>query len=154
LLLFRIGDFFELFDEDARVASNILGLTLTHRGPVPMAGMPHHAMESLSSASLRPDGKVRCATRWRSRARQARSALPDARLYARYDHRGPNIWRPITTTIFGPRPGRLTVGGKLAGAVHGEWVVAATDKKQDLLTFLTCLARPRWWCAKAAWARG
>ena len=46
LLLFRMGDFFELFDADAEVASKILGLTLTSRDKtIPMAGFPHHALE-------------------------------------------------------------------------------------------------------------
>ena len=40
LLLFRLGDFFELFFDDAVVASRILGLTLTKRQEHPMAGMP------------------------------------------------------------------------------------------------------------------
>lgn len=48
LLMFRMGDFYELFFEDAKVASKILNISLTHRGklggyPIPMAGIPHHA---------------------------------------------------------------------------------------------------------------
>ena len=48
LLLFRMGDFYELFFDDAVAASKILNITLTHRGklgetPIPMAGIPHHA---------------------------------------------------------------------------------------------------------------
>src|SRR3954447_11109838 len=50
LLLFRMGDFYELFAEDAERASALLGLSLTTRdkGPnaVPMAGFPHPALES------------------------------------------------------------------------------------------------------------
>ena len=46
LLFFRIGDFYELFDEDAVTASRALGITLTERTKgVPMAGVPHHAAE-------------------------------------------------------------------------------------------------------------
>ena len=46
LLLFRMGDFYELFDDDAEVASRVLGLTLTSRDKtIPMAGFPHHALE-------------------------------------------------------------------------------------------------------------
>ncbi|MFM8335845.1 MAG: hypothetical protein ACKODK_09795, partial [Opitutaceae bacterium] len=40
LLLFRLGDFFELFFEDAVTASKLLGLTLTRRLDHPMAGLP------------------------------------------------------------------------------------------------------------------
>jgi DNA mismatch repair protein MutS len=47
LLLFRMGDFYELFGEDAHVAARVLHLTLTSRDKtVPMAGFPHHALES------------------------------------------------------------------------------------------------------------
>jgi DNA mismatch repair protein MutS len=46
LLLFRMGDFYELFDTDAETASRVLGLTLTSRDKtVPMAGFPHHALD-------------------------------------------------------------------------------------------------------------
>src|ERR671925_170461 len=47
LLLFRMGDFYELFYEDAEVVSRVLGLTLTSRDKtIPMAGFPHHALDS------------------------------------------------------------------------------------------------------------
>ena len=50
LLFFRMGDFYELFYDDARKASRLLDITLTQRGnsagqPIPMAGVPHHAYE-------------------------------------------------------------------------------------------------------------
>ncbi|HZU37932.1 MAG TPA: DNA mismatch repair protein MutS [Gemmataceae bacterium] len=46
LLLFRVGDFFELFGEDAHVGAGVLGMAVTSRdGDVPMAGFPHHALE-------------------------------------------------------------------------------------------------------------
>ncbi len=43
LLLFRLGDFYELFFEDAKSASGLLNLALTKRNEVPMCGMPYHA---------------------------------------------------------------------------------------------------------------
>ena len=47
LLLFRMGDFYELFDADAELAARLLGLTLTSRDKtVPMAGFPHHQLEN------------------------------------------------------------------------------------------------------------
>ena len=50
LLLFRMGDFYELFYEDAKAAARILGLTLTSRdkgeNPIPMAGFPHHQLDA------------------------------------------------------------------------------------------------------------
>ena len=50
LLFFRMGDFYELFYDDARKAARLLDITLTQRGssagqPIPMAGVPHHACE-------------------------------------------------------------------------------------------------------------
>ena len=47
ILLFRMGDFYELFFEDAKLASRVLGLTLTERtSGIPMAGVPYHAVEN------------------------------------------------------------------------------------------------------------
>ncbi|MBT4531300.1 MAG: DNA mismatch repair protein MutS [Phycisphaerae bacterium] len=47
VLFFRMGDFYEMFDEDARVVSKAIGLSLTQRGNgLDMAGVPHHAAES------------------------------------------------------------------------------------------------------------
>jgi DNA mismatch repair protein MutS len=49
ILLFRMGDFYETFGDDALVASKVLGIALTtrdkKRDPVPLAGVPHHAVE-------------------------------------------------------------------------------------------------------------
>lgn len=50
LLFYRMGDFYELFFEDAEKVSRLLGITLTHRGssngePIKMAGVPYHAVE-------------------------------------------------------------------------------------------------------------
>ena len=51
ILLFRMGDFFETFDEDAKIAAKVLGITLTKRSNgaaenVPLAGFPHHAIDT------------------------------------------------------------------------------------------------------------
>src|SRR2546430_16887103 len=43
LLLFRLGDFYELFFEDAKEAAVILNVALTKRNEVPMCGVPYHA---------------------------------------------------------------------------------------------------------------
>src|SRR4249920_3935360 len=50
LLFYRMGDFYELFYEDAQRAARLLDITLTARGqsggaPIPMAGVPYHALE-------------------------------------------------------------------------------------------------------------
>ena len=47
VLFFRMGDFYEMFEEDAKLVHRVLGLTLTQRTEgVPMAGVPHHAVET------------------------------------------------------------------------------------------------------------
>ncbi|MEM9399082.1 MAG: DNA mismatch repair protein MutS [Verrucomicrobiota bacterium] len=46
LLLFRLGDFYEMFFEDAKLGAELLNLTLTKRNDTPMCGVPHHAAES------------------------------------------------------------------------------------------------------------
>ena len=50
LLLFRMGDFYEMFHDDAKTAARVLNLALTSRdkgeNPIPMAGFPHHQLES------------------------------------------------------------------------------------------------------------
>lgn len=58
LLLFRLGDFFEMFYEDADAGSRLLGLTLTRRQDAPMAGIPYHAVDTYVSRLLAAGRKV------------------------------------------------------------------------------------------------
>lgn len=63
ILLFRMGDFFETFEEDARIASKVLGITLTKRAngaaeDVPLAGFPHHAIDSYLPKLVRAGYRV------------------------------------------------------------------------------------------------
>ena len=63
LLFYRMGDFYELFFEDAKRASQLLDLTLTHRGqsadkPIPMAGLPYHAVENYLARLLKKGESV------------------------------------------------------------------------------------------------
>ena len=63
LLLFRMGDFYELFFEDAQIAAKLLGLTLTSRdkgstNPVPMAGFPYHALDGYLQKLIRAGCRV------------------------------------------------------------------------------------------------
>ena len=53
ILMFRLGDFYEMFGEDAIVAAPILGATLTHRGDQPMCGVPYHALNSYLAKLIR-----------------------------------------------------------------------------------------------------
>jgi len=63
LLFYRMGDFYELFFEDAQRAANLLDITLTHRGqssgkPIPMAGVPYHAVENYLARLLKKGESV------------------------------------------------------------------------------------------------
>ncbi len=63
ILLFRVGDFFETFDEDAKTASKVLGITLTKRsngaaGEIPLAGFPHHAIDTYLPKLIRAGYRV------------------------------------------------------------------------------------------------
>ncbi len=66
ILFFRMGDFYELFHEDAEVAAPVLGLALTSRDknaekPIPMAGFPWHALEENLRIMLKSGFKVTVA---------------------------------------------------------------------------------------------
>ena len=63
LLLYRVGDFYESYSDDAVTASRVLGLVLTKKsngdkGPIPMAGFPHHAIEGYLTKLIRAGYKV------------------------------------------------------------------------------------------------
>jgi DNA mismatch repair protein MutS len=58
LLLFRLGDFYEMFFEDAVDGARLLNVALTKRGVVPMCGIPHHAFNSYVARILRAGRKV------------------------------------------------------------------------------------------------
>ena len=64
LILFRMGDFYETFYDDAVKASQILQITLTKRGknkddsPIPLAGIPYHALENYLAKLINANVKV------------------------------------------------------------------------------------------------
>ena len=64
ILFFRLGDFYEMFYEDAKVASKILGIALTSRNKsdkknsVPLCGVPHHSAEPYLTKLLKSGHKV------------------------------------------------------------------------------------------------
>ncbi len=82
LLFYRMGDFFELFFDDARVAAACLDIALTARGehdgaPIPMCGVPIHAAEAYLARLIRgrPPGRHRRAGRKPRRGAQARRQI-------------------------------------------------------------------------------
>ncbi|MEA3343513.1 MAG: DNA mismatch repair protein MutS [archaeon] len=67
VIAFRMGDFYEMFFEDAKIASDVLNITLTKRGtnydgkPIPLAGIPHHAFEPYFAKLIKAGYKVAVA---------------------------------------------------------------------------------------------
>src|SRR5436190_17252346 len=81
LLFYRMGDFFELFFDDAKVAANCLDIALTKRGadagePIPMCGVPIHAAESYLARLIKGGHRVAIAEQTESpvEARKARGS--------------------------------------------------------------------------------
>src|SRR5215469_15311873 len=58
LLLFRLGDFYEMFFEDAQVGAQLLNVALTKRGVIPMCGIPFHAANAYIGRLLKAGRKV------------------------------------------------------------------------------------------------
>ncbi|MEI6534678.1 MAG: DNA mismatch repair protein MutS [Verrucomicrobiaceae bacterium] len=58
LLLFRLGDFYEMFFEDAKTAAGILNVALTKRNGIPMCGVPHHAAQGYIARLIRAGKRV------------------------------------------------------------------------------------------------
>ncbi len=58
ILFFRMGDFYEMFEEDAKEASSILNLTLTKRHGIPMCGIPYHASHSYIGRLIKAGKKI------------------------------------------------------------------------------------------------
>ena len=63
LLLFRVGDFYETFGEDAKVAAEVLGIVLTKRhngsaNEIALAGFPHHSLETYLPKLVRAGHRV------------------------------------------------------------------------------------------------
>jgi len=61
LLFFRLGDFYELFFEDAKIASPILNVALTKRNGVPMCGVPHHSSQGYIAKLIKGGKRVAIA---------------------------------------------------------------------------------------------
>ena len=94
LLFYRMGDFFELFFEDAKQAAQILDIALTSRGandgqPVPMCGVPVHSAEGYLARLIRAGCRVAIAeqveTPDEAKARARRDGTPSSKVLVRRD---------------------------------------------------------------------
>jgi DNA mismatch repair protein MutS len=139
LLFYRMGDFFELFFEDAKVASACLDITLTKRGedagePIPMCGVPAHSAESYLARLIKAGHRVAIAEQTESPA-EARKARGSKALVDRA------IIRLVT-------PGTLTEETLLEsssanwlaaiGRAGDEWAVAAADISTGRFELIAC----------------
>jgi DNA mismatch repair protein MutS len=121
LLFYRMGDFFELFFDDARIASACLDIALTRRGsdsgePVPMCGVPAHSAESYLARLIRAGHRVAIAEQTESPA-EARKARGSKALVERA------IVRLVT-------PGTLTEEALLESA-SANWLAAIGRAGED-----------------------
>src|SRR5512139_376120 len=139
LLFYRMGDFFELFFDDAKTAAACLDIALTKRGadggePVPMCGVPAHAAESYLARLIRAGHRVAIAEQTESPA-EARRARGSKALVERA------IVRLVT-------PGTLTEEALLEsgaanwlaaiGRAGDEWAIAAADISTGRFELVAC----------------
>src|SRR5688500_5798073 len=121
LLFYRMGDFFELFFDDARVAANCLDIALTKRGesegePIPMCGVPVHSAEAYLARLIRAGHRVAIAEQTENPA-QARKARGSKALVERA------IVRLVT-------PGTLTEDALLEPAA-ANWLASVARAGDD-----------------------
>ena len=139
LLFYRMGDFFELFFDDARLASACLDIALTKRGedagePIPMCGVPVHSAESYLARLIKAGHRVAIAEQTESPA-EARKARGSKALVDRA------IVRLVT-------PGTLTEENLLesgaanwlaaVGLAGGDWAIAAADISTGRFELIAC----------------
>ena len=139
LLFYRMGDFFELFFDDAKIAAQCLDIALTRRGlsdgePIPMCGVPVHSAEAYLAKLIRGGHRVAIAEQV-ERPAEARKARGSKALVDRA------IVRLVT-------PGTLTEEALLESAVANwlaavgrageEWAVAAADISTGRFELIAC----------------
>jgi DNA mismatch repair protein MutS len=139
LLFYRMGDFFELFFDDAKVASACLDIALTRRGedagePIPMCGVPAHSAESYLARLIKAGHRVAIAEQTESPA-EARKARGSKALVERA------IVRLVT-------PGTLTEETLLesssanwlaaVGRAGDDWAIAAADISTGRFELIAC----------------
>ena len=139
LLFYRMGDFFELFFDDAKVASACLDIALTKRGedagePIPMCGVPVHSAESYLARLIKAGNRVAIAEQTESPA-EARKARGSKALVERA------IIRLVT-------PGTLTEDVLLEsssanwlaaiGRAGDEWAIAVADISTGRFELVSC----------------
>jgi DNA mismatch repair protein MutS len=139
LLFYRMGDFFELFFDDAKIAAACLDIALTKRGadggePIPMCGVPVHAAESYLARLIRGGNRVAIAEQIESPAAARKARGPKAL-----------VDRAIVRLV---TPGTLTEETLLesasanwlaaVGRAGDDWAVAAADISTGRFELVAC----------------
>ena len=127
LLLFRLGDFYELFFEDAERGAKLLSITLTSRQGAPMAGIPHHAADGYIGRLVRAGQKIAVCE-------QTEAPGKGKKLLRR------DIVRVIT-------PGTITDTQYLAGATNN-FLLAVTRVRQLTGLALVDVSTGEFWCGE------
>src|SRR5216684_2823920 len=123
LLLFRLGDFYETFFEDAELAARLLQITLTARQGAPMAGIPHHAADGYIARLVHAGQKIAVCE-------QLEAPGPTKKLLRR------GVVRIIT-------PGTLTDTAYLEGAANNFLLAVAAGRGVIGVALVDVFAAPR-----------
>ena len=114
ILMFRLGDFYEMFGEDAVIAAPILGATLTQRAGAPLCGIPYHALDAYLAKLIRA-GKT--------------AAICDQMEDPRLVKKGQIVRREVTRIV---TPGTVTEDGLLDENANCYIAAVAGDEKPGL----------------------
>ncbi|KAF0094448.1 MAG: DNA mismatch repair protein MutS [Puniceicoccaceae bacterium 5H] len=143
VLLFRLGDFYEMFEQDAEDGARLLGITLTHRNGQKMAGIPYHAADSYVQKLLNQGVKVaivdqmeaprpgQLVKRELTRILTPGTALEDHQVDARSGH-----------FLLAVELQRGEIAASWLDLSTGEFQVAHEQQPENLLSMLSSL-RPR-----------
>ena len=137
LLLFRLGDFYEMFLEDANRGARLLRVSLTKRGDMPMCGIPHHAAATYISRLLKAGCKVAIC----DQVEEARPGKLVKREVTRILSPGAHFDERMLLAELNNFLGSITQKGKVWGLAvadltTGEFLAAELDSKESLETEL------------------
>jgi len=141
LLFYRMGDFFELFFEDAKLAAACLDIALTKRGenegePIPMCGVPVHSAESYLARLIKAGHRVAIAEQTESPA-EARKARGSKALVDRAIIRLVTPGTLTEETLLAPASANWLAAVARAG---DEWGIAAADISTGRFELIACEA--------------
>src|SRR5258706_14808287 len=133
LLLFRLGDFYEMFFEDAEAGARLLQITLTSRQNMPMAGIPHHAADGYIARLVKAGRKIAVCEQMEAPAKGKKLLRRD-------------VVRVIT-------PGTITDTAYLTGGVNN-FLLAMTRGREGTGIALVDVSTGEFWAGEDASGRG